>query len=298
MRQQLKNFWWLAGPVLLVIALCFAPTREWLAIPAMRYNFIADFWAYTFLHIIGLLSLFIWLPYKVYRDQYIRALFVGIYGFLLICLSVGRADFIPRTENLTLFRLYQSPTLSYEQHVINLILRRGDWLTFEEECVRPLRIAGDTQVIGGNANSSYCKSLGHIEMAYGIRAKDLLVEQYEIMRKFANNISMGHFDYTKCFDAKRCLLIGDDRVAVATVNRELSMTDLWCYKADICIILPVLIRHETDTAALPPQPNPATLNYTPKEVYDAFAQQPFFTPTTCQFNPLCSLMQLVGAPVR
>lgn len=297
MFQHLKKFWWLAGIPLLVIALFFSPLRTLLGVPAFHYNIATGFWAYALLHLIGVLSLLVWLPFKIHRGHYIRALFVGLYGVLLICLSFGRADFLPRTENLTLFRVYQSPNLSYEKHIINLVLRRGDWITFEEECVRPLRVADNQNIIGGNAPSSYCKSLGQIELAYGIRARDILDKQYATMRAIANNISHNFFDYQKCLAAKRCLVVGNDRMAIATGDRALNTGDLWCYKADACIILPILIRNENEAAFLP-IPAAGEVAYSVHEVYRHFEEQPFFTPLTCQFNPMCSLMQLVGAPIK
>lgn len=298
MRQHLQNFWWLAGIPLLVIALCFAPVREFVRFDAADYNLSHGFWAYGLLYLIGLLSIAVWAPFKVHRGHHIRAIFIVIYGFLLIVLSVGRADFGPRTEELSLFRMYVGEDMSYEEHVTNLLLRRGDWLTFEEECVKPLRVDAAHHVLAASANnSSYCKSLGQIEMGYGIRARTLLEDQYTTMRAVANTITMDTFDYQQCLASKRCIVVGNDRIAIAVVDRELNTADLWCYKGDSCIILPILIRNENE-ANLLPIPAANEVDYNARDVYKDFEMQPFFTPRTCQFNPLCSLMQLVGAPIK
>lgn len=296
MRQHLKNFWWLAGIPVLIIALCFAPVRELLGISALRYNFANGFWAYGILHVIALFSFFVWFPFKLHRRHFVRATFILIYGFLLIVLSLGRADFLPRTENLTLFRMYVSPHMSYEQHITNLVLRRGDWVTFEEECVRPLHFNQARQIVGASRISKYCKTLGSIELGYGIHTRNMLEDQYAIMRAIANDIAMGSFDYQKCMAETRCVAAGD-RMAIAITERPINTSDLWCYKADSCVILPILIRNANE-AELLPIPAEGEVTYNVQDVYNDFETQPFFTPRTCQFNPLCSLLQLVGAPIK
>lgn len=295
----LKHRGWFVGLILLA-ALCLWPAARYLFIGDLIAHIHTHQWGYGFMHAFALLTLFVWAPIKIFAKQPYRFVFVLGFGALMMTYTHHSLVFEQRASDLNLYELYQDKDLTYESHVWNLISRGGDWLSFEEECVRPLSVNeyGNLTTIG-EQQSSYCKHLSRIEAGYGINMRGLLVREYQKIQSQAKHILSGELDYGDCLNNQRCLLLPHDRIAISTTDKAISVHDMWCYGGKKCVILPLYVRtpDESNLLGQTESVGPNPIENTNK-VYTHLQEQSFFTEVTCPLSALCSLAKIVGAPIR